>query len=274
MEYGILFLSCLMLSITIAGFAQSFLGFGYAIVALSILPFFIEIELAILIVSVSVVFPLVYMAWGNLGELDWKVLGLALSTAAVGMPIGLYVFVHLDPLWLMRGTGITIFLIASHGLLSRHHHNEERKTSYLWGMIAGFASGFLTGSVSIGGPPITAYAVSQPWSANKYRAFLFSFALIVCSYKVLGLFRANLLTQETISLSAIAIPFGLLGAWLGLQTAKRVDSQRFRKIVLVSLLFVSIGILLRKPKDKTEPQLTPVNKTISHHNAPTQAVLP
>ncbi len=256
MEHSFWFFCCLMLSITVAGFAQSCLGFGYAIIALAIITFFIDTKMAILIVSLSVVFPLVYMAWGNLRDLDWRLLGLVLAFAAIGMPLGVYVFESLDPLWLMRGTGITILFIACHGLMSRHHQDAERETSYFWGAVAGFASGFLNGSVSIGGPPITTFAVSQPWSPNKYRAFLFCFALIVCFSKAVVILSRGLLDHQTILISVYTIPFGLFGAWLGIQTAKRIDSQRFRKIVLISLVFVSIGILIRKaekPTDKPIP---------------------
>ncbi|VAX37077.1 hypothetical protein MNBD_PLANCTO02-807 [hydrothermal vent metagenome] len=264
MEYEFLFLSCFVLSVTFAGFAQSFLGFGYAIVALSILQFFIDIQTANLVVSIGIVFPLLYMAWGIRGELEWEILRPALGGAAIGLPVGVSLFFYLDPLWLMRGTGATILVIACYGLISQRH-DAERKTSSVWGVVAGLASGFLAGSVSIGGPPITAYAVSQPWSARKYRAFLFSFALSVYLFKIMimiaiGAVSANLFTKEILFLSALAIPFGTFGAWLGIQMAKRVDSQRFKKIVLLSLASVSILILMRDSKqtvnNSTAPQTT------------------
>ena len=57
-----------------SGFVQSSMGFGYAVVALAILPFFVDVRLANIVVSLSILVPLTSAVWTYRRGLDWRVL--------------------------------------------------------------------------------------------------------------------------------------------------------------------------------------------------------
>jgi len=243
MEGWLLFL-VLALVIAGAGFVQSSLGFGYAVVALSILPFFVDVRFANLVVSLSVLVPLAAAVWTYRTGLDWRLLAWCLSGALLGLPIGLLVFVTLDADWLVRGTGLVILLIVLDSF-RQQGEPSPRPISPLWTVAAGAASGMLVGAVGMGGPPVVAYAARQAWSAVRFKAFLISFLLILAGLRACSLAATGWIDGRVLWYSLAVVPFGLAGGHLGTLASRRIDGLRIRRTAMVLLLFLSAGMILR-----------------------------
>ncbi len=243
MEGWLLFF-VLALVIAGAGFVQSSLGFGYAVTALSILPFFVDVRFANIVVSLSVLVPLAVAVWTYRSGLDWRLLAWCLSGALLGMPIGLLVFATLDADWLVRSTGLVILLIVLDSFRLREE-TLPRPISRLWTVAAGVASGMLVGSVGMGGPPVAAYAARQAWSAARFKAFLISFLLILAGLRACSLAATGWIDGRVLSYSLGVVPFGLAGGYLGTLASRRIDGLRIRRTAMVLLLFLSAGMILR-----------------------------
>lgn len=234
-----------------SGFVQTLLGFGYAIVALAVLPYAFDVRLANLVVSISILIPLAASTWFLRHEIDWRALRHAIVGALVGLPLGLIVFTSIDGVWLLRATGLLILISCIDGLRPATAVTGEHRTSRLYGGLAGLASGILSGSVGVGGPPMVAYAVRQPWQPGQLRAFVMGFSLVLSSARAVMLTASGFVDGRVLMLALAAIPFGFLGSRLAHSAVRYVRPRQFRYALLTLLAASSLGMLLHR----REPQV-------------------
>ncbi|MCG6156225.1 sulfite exporter TauE/SafE family protein [Rubinisphaera margarita] len=231
--------------VVVSGFVQSALGFGYALVAMSVLPALTGVKDANLIVSFSAFAPLAIAAWSYRRHLVPESLLLAIGASLAALPIGLAVLVlSIDDI-LVRLTGIVILLMAIDGLTRRSTTQEQGPASKLWTCIAGAVSGFLAGAVTIGGPPIAIYAARRPWPPNQMKAFLTTFLLITSVVKLCALATTGLVNKQVLLLSAVAIPIAYVGGELGVRGTKHINAKLFRILTLIVLSIIATLMITR-----------------------------
>ena len=105
--------------------------------------------------------------------------------------------------------------------------------------------GFLAGAVTIAGPPVAAYALSQPWDQSRFKAFLNQFLLAVACYKVVGLAARGFIAQETLIQSAALAPMAMIGIQLGALFSRRLSTKRFQLFVAIAWVAVALYFLVR-----------------------------
>ncbi len=232
-------------SILLSSFVQNAMGFGYALVALSALSLFFGVKEANLIVSFSAFVPIAFAAWMNRQELDRTLFVICVFCSALLLPVGLYVFNAISADWLTRSTGLIILILSLDGLREQADQAGSITWKRIWAAVAGGASGFMTGAVTIGGPPVILFAAKQDWSAKQFKAFVTLFLLMLTLLKGAGIVIASLLTTKIIVLAIVSIPFGLAGGWLGDRVTRHIDPDRFRKIALILLVGMSVIMILR-----------------------------
>jgi uncharacterized membrane protein YfcA len=121
----------------------------------------------------------------------------------------------------------------------------EIKSSGGSSWFAGALGGFLAGAVTIAGPPVAAYALSQPWEQARFKAFLNQFLFAVSLYKVTGLTVRGFIDQETLVQSAALAPMAIIGIQVGAIFSRRLSTQRFHVFVAVALVAVAIYFVVR-----------------------------
>ena len=223
-----------------AGFVHSAIGFGFGIVAVTLLPLVVEVRQSHVVISTAS-FPVLMMAaWAYRDGADWSSLWKALVGAAIGMPLGLLAFEWVSPDLLIRGTGAAILIMVGISIHNRHKTQSEAPPGSGACWIAGALGGFLAGAVTIAGPPVAAYALSQPWSQAKFKAFLNQFLLAVFVYKVTGLAVRGFIDQESLVQSAALAPLAVLGIQVGAMFSRRLSTQRFQTFVALALTAVAL----------------------------------
>lgn len=231
----------------LAGFVHSAIGFGFGIVAVTLLPLFVEVRQSHVVISTAS-FPVLMMAvWAYREGADWSALWKALLGAAFFMPLGLMAFEWVSPDLLIRGTGIAIL-----GMVGISFHNrrkaqldKEAKSGGGSSFFAGALGGFLAGAVTIAGPPVAAYALSQPWDQARFKAFLNQFLLAVSLYKVVGLVVRGFVDQETLMQSAALAPMAIIGIQLGAIFSRKLSTRRFQYFVAIALVLVALYFVVR-----------------------------
>ena len=264
MEFSVSVMMAIALIILFSGMVQSAIGFGYALVAMALLPFFLEVKPANLIVSYSAFAPIALAAWVYRKEMARESILLALTSALLALPLGIAVLVYVDDDLLVRLTGCIILAMAIDGLVRKTTVSAESPTSNLWTVIAGAASGFLAGAVTIGGPPIAIYTARQPWSPKKMKAFLTTFLLVVTTIKLFGLMTTNLVNREILFVSALVIPFAFLGGQIGVWISDKINPRLFRYLIL-GMLSVSSTLMIIRGAPDIEP--TGIENTQYKHEA-------
>ncbi len=268
-------LALVAIAVFAAGFVQSAMGFGFAVTALAVMSFFVDIHQANLIVSISSIAPMAFAFFHYRQNVEWIDLIGALAGAALALPLGLVVFKILPGDYLVRGTGVIILLLTLDGLRQRGDPSPVRtRATTMWSCAAGAVSGFLSGAVSIGGPPVAAYVVRQPWSPARMKGFLVGFMIALALYKVAGLVVARLLTWEDVVLpSLIVAPISCVGTWIGVLASRRLNARRFRQIALIMLALISVNMIVRGNPNHAKAK-SAVEHSSSHRLADARTACP
>jgi uncharacterized membrane protein YfcA len=254
MDLDLLLIISFVLIITFSSMTQSSMGFGFAMVAMTVLPMMVGIRDANVIVSIASLIPSAYAAWVYRKGLDSNSFASSTIAAVCTLPLGLWALKMVSADLLTRSTGLAILFIAVEGLFHRTSEPKELKHTRLWSIIAGACSGVLSGALSIGGPPIVAFATRQSWSPKQFKAFVALFLLIVTTTKVAGMTAVGLVNSQVLWLSLIAIPFCFAGGKLGVWISDKIDPKTFRIIVLCMLTMISLGMIVRgSPERDTSP---------------------
>lgn len=235
----------------LAGFIHSAVGFGFGIVAISLLPFVIDARTAHVVVSMSSVPMLIMAAWAYREGIEWASLKQALIGAAIFLPLGLLVFELVSLDWLVRGTGVAILVMVLLSLRKRPSNCDAQPVRASC-FAAGAAGGFLAGAVSIAGPPVAAFALKQDWPQRRFKAFVTQCLLVISIYKAGLLTVRDYFVGDAIWQTVIASLLAILGVQIGALVSRRISALRFRRLVAAGLILVSCLMIGRGQRAQTD----------------------
>ena len=227
----------------LAGTIKGVVGIGLPTASIGIFSQFTDPRVAISLV----VFPiLISNAWqvfreGQVVEtfiLYWR-FAVALMVALWGMT---FVTASIDTDTLIVSLGAVIVLFAATSLMVLPPVLSDRFNQPVqW--IAGVLAGLLGGLTAIWSPPMVIYLLARRVDKTDFvRAtgmLIFLGGIPLC----LGFWQAGLLTGELATLSlGMTVP-ALLGFSLGELIRRRLNSERFRKLVLVMFLLMGLNLI-------------------------------
>ncbi len=208
------------LIVVVGSFVQTAIGFGLAVIAAPLL-FFIDplyvpapITLAALTLSLA-------NAWRfrrsiSLAGLRFAILGRVPGTAAGGL---LIFWIDQRTLGLWLGISVLAGVWLSFGKLA---FRPTRGAMFC----AGFLSGFMGTSSSIGGPPMA--LVLQHQTADFIRANMAAFFVVSCVMSLLMLSLVGRFDARHMLLSLPFMPACLLGYWLALRSVHLITCRMLR----------------------------------------------
>jgi len=229
----------------IAGIVKGIMGFGLPIITMSLLPFFVSIETAIVLSAIvqpaTNVFQF-YLAkhWAEAFETAKPVI----VALVIGVFVGAWLLSIVNSSILLVLAGATITLHSIYQLLGARFvfPPEKRKISgYGFGFIAGVV-GVLT---SLNGWAFVIYLIACEANRNLFRStvallFLISGTLISTSFWATGL-----LTGELLAIGVMMLVPAFGGMWIGEHVGAQLSNEGFRKLVLGALSIIGIVILFR-----------------------------
>jgi hypothetical protein len=167
-----------------------------------------------------------------------------LITLAAGTWAGATLIVVLDPRWLLGILGVIVvsFCAISHyrpGL--KLPPRAERPV----GAAVGLAAGVMGGISTILGPPLIIYVTSLRLDKEAFVAALGTFFLMSGVFITLSFVERGVLDAATAPWSLACVPPVLAGMWLGRRLGRRIDQERFRRIVLIVLFVLGLNLLRR-----------------------------
>ncbi len=240
----------------VAGFIHSAIGFGFGIVAISLLPFVIDARTAHVVVSMSSVPMLIMAAWAYREGVEWASLKQALLGAAIFLPLGLLLFESVSLDWLVRVTGLGLLGMV---LLSLRNQSSYRQvqTSNSSCFLAGATGGFLAGAVSIAGPPVAAFALKQDWSQARFKAFVTQCLLVMSIYKAGLLVVRGYFVGDAVWQTGAAALLAIGGVQLGVVASRGMRTARFKIMVAIALILVSCMMVWRGQGDTPTSDSSP-----------------
>jgi uncharacterized protein len=212
---------------------QSATGFGFALVlspALFAVMDPVEAVTALLVLGLALNL-LVLFEGGRPEHVDWRALAPMLVAALPGLAIGAVALTQLSKEVLQVAVGVAVIAAAGWQLRERARGHRPLPPAAAWG--AGFASGALTTSISVSGPPLVLWLEARGVRPEEFRASL------AASFLALNLAGgAILLAAEgsgAFDAGAVAVLLVLVvaGYAVGAVGFRRLDRERFFKLVLV-----------------------------------------
>lgn len=229
----------------LGGFAKGVLGFGLPIITMSLLPFVVRIEEAIVLSAIvqpaTNIFQFYLAKQWSEAFVTAKPVLIALIPGAM---VGAWALSVVNSSLLLVLAGVTITLHSAYQLFGAQFVLSEQKRE-----ISGYGFGFVAGIVgvltSLNGWAFIIYLSACATSRDLFRStiallFLFSGALISVSFWATGLLTCDLFLAGLLML----IPaFG--GMWIGDKVGGSLSNERFRNLVLRALVLIGFVIIYR-----------------------------
>ena len=217
---------------------QGLSGFGFSILAVPLITLFIspKIVVPILVLFSLVINIAVFSSARKAFEI--KKIWLLMIFGILGMPLGAYFLVVLDDNIIKLIIGI---FIAIFGILLLSGFRKEIKREKLSMIPIGIFSGILSGSISMGGPPVILFLSNQGVSKQIFRANLAVYFFILNIFTIPVFFWNGLLTTQVLSYSAKFFPSLSIGVIAGNILSRKIKEHHFRKLTL--LLLIIMGLL-------------------------------
>jgi uncharacterized protein len=205
-------------------YVQSSIGFGLAIIAAPLLffvdPLYVPAPITVSALTLSLANASKYRHAISLHGLKYAVLGRVPGTVAGGLLL-FWIDQQLLALWL----GISVLLAVGLSL-----SNIVLKPTNRAMFAAGFLSGFMGTSSSIGGPPMA--LVLQHQENDFIRANLAAFFIVSSIMSLLMLASVGRFGMEHLLISLPLMPASLAGYWVAMRTIHLISHQNLRRFSL------------------------------------------
>ncbi|PKR77345.1 hypothetical protein CEY16_11470 [Halalkalibacillus sediminis] len=225
--------------ILIASILQTSTGFGFSIVATPFLLLIFEAREAIQInLVLSLVISIALIAKIK-KDIDFGMMKRFIMGSAVGLPVGIVIFLTVNINQLKLGVGLVI-LILTILLMLRFRIKESQRRD----LIVGGLSGSFTSSIGMPGPPILLYFSGADTQKEKIRGTTLAFYLFIylMSLLIQVIFAG---TSQTVWVSGgLALPLVLLGLYLGQLLFSWIDQHIFRIFTYIILGMTGVYLLI------------------------------
>lgn len=229
------------LVVALAAAVQGVAGFGFMVLAVSVLIQFFPAQLVVPALCL-VYIPLgIAQTFQVRRDVDLGLLLTLAGAAVVGAVPGTLILKVADTVVIKRTIGVATLLVAltlyvKPGAPFRH----DRAARIVSGVVAGIVGGI----TSAAGPPIILMGMKQRWSVRAFRATLFAFFLSMSVLLAALQYRFGLLISETVRFAVAGVPgvgIGFLVAW---RLRNAVSDEAFRRIGIALLVLGGLTALI------------------------------
>lgn len=230
-------------ALALGGFTKGVLGVGLPMVTLPVFSTFAPIPDAVALTYIPILAANLYQALAG-GQFAGAIRRFwpMLAATIVAIPVGSFALVRLDAgtVSILMGAAVAVFAVAS---LIRPTIRIEPRWEGSAGIAAGALSGFTGGMTLIFGPPVIMLLVALRLKKEEFIGaigLIYLTQLIPAGFSLAGM--GVLRTEHIVPGLAALVPVGaalLLGQWV----RKKIDQERFRKVLLVSMVLVGLNLI-------------------------------
>lgn len=225
--------------VAVAGTVQLAAGFGFGLAAVPLLSVVLDPHDAVIVALSLAAFTNSYQAWTGRRDTDRGVAGRMLAGAAVGMPIGLLVFLRTDDRLLGIMIGVAVLasvVVIARGLDLRHAGPGLDVTG-------GLLSGALTMSAGVNGPPLVFVLQARHFDQVRFRATITTIFAVLDVVGIIVFTATGEMDSDILLAVCVALPGLALGAVAGISLRRHLDAVRFRRLVLSLLTVAGVSAL-------------------------------
>lgn len=221
-----------------AGLVTGLTGFGFALVSV---PLLLQVmDPAGVVTTVLVIGQLTSAvnAWNARAHVERHLLWALLPGATVGMVVGSYVLRWLDPTALKLGAATLVVLFT---LLLAARRGAASRPGALATTLIGGASGILTTSVGLSGPPVVLLLHGVLPDKNRSRATLAAYFALTSFIGLVTLLAQGSAPIHAWGVAALLAPIALIGRTVGGRLHRSTPQDVFRVLTLAITLAAGLG---------------------------------
>jgi uncharacterized protein len=219
----------------LAGIVTGLTGFGLALISTPILLFVYEPRTVVVLTAIFSIFINAAVVWDSWHEAQRRLSLALLIPALFGIVLGAWILGVINPGYVRLGVGVIVIFSAL--LLVRDIRLPGADTR--WGtLVAGSASGMLSTSTGLAGPPVVLLLASRGLPKHEFRgtSALYFLPMSVAGLAVLAL--RGLVETSEVPLGLLLIPAAIAGKAVGTALLRHVSERAFRAITL-GLVFLT-----------------------------------
>jgi len=229
----------LVVIVLVASILQAGTGFGFSIMATPFLLLLFEPHDAIQLNIILSFLISVVMTFKIRNEVNKESLVRLIKGSLIGILPGLLLFIFLDVR--PQKIFVSILILVSTALLVAKVNVKQSNSKEL---ITGALSGLLTTSLGMPGPPLLIYFAGAKVDKSTLRSTTLAYCVFVYSLSLLLQFSMYSISKGVWLSILWALPFALLGIYLGQWLFARLNQQLFQKIIYTLLFFTGLYLLL------------------------------
>lgn len=232
----------IILIVLLASLIKGITGFGFAMVSLPLLMFWYSpLELIpVLMISNLLSSALILLQKKEQKLVSKPFKGLILFGAIFTL-LGVIALNFITEDHLTTFVAIFFIFLSGLSLLMVRYHPVIRKP---WYKMAGALCGFLTGCISISGPPLALFLNFANAGKKQFREIFAWFSLITAIIALIAYYFSGILTTESLEMSALFLPLLFIGSFLGKKLNNKVPTALFRQFSIVMSLVSCVVLLL------------------------------
>ncbi len=217
---------------------QSMVGFGAGLAGIpALLMAGIPVQQAVALILTISLLQAFFGTFSLRTHMDWSATVRPTLIRLLTLPVGnllLFSLHGMGQTQVKQMVGLILLGIVVTHWLWRVQPAEQVHVAWEW--VAFGLSGLLLGFCGMGGPPIALWVMAHRWTAEKSRAFLFSllFSGVIPQLLILWWIYGSMVGWGFV-LGLAALPWALVGTYIGLRIGRNIDRRRWKRIALVFL---------------------------------------
>lgn len=225
-----------------ATFVQGFTSFGFSLVAIPLLAFFLDArEIVVMTMSYSfVINSIVIRKYYKHAKLS-KISPL-LITAIIFTFVGAYFLGDINDFGLKLIISVLLIIVGITNGLGVRFKMKKPENFYI---PVGIISGTLNGISGVSGPPVLIFLSNIDLAKNEFKATLSSYfftlnIVAISLYVFIGYY-----TWDLFKMILALVPFVIIGASLGVFASTKVNDVTFKKVINAAIPIMGITMLIR-----------------------------
>lgn len=233
----------IVIIITVASLIKGMTGFGFALVAFPLLlNFYSPKELIPVLIFCNLLASVMIVLQKKDRKLVNNQFQSLIVFGALFTIVGVLTLTYISDRSLIVIMSIFFMLLATLSLVGVKCSFKLTDLSY---MLAGAILGFLTGSISISGPPLALFMNVAKVDKQEFREIFSWFSIVTAVIALVGYGLIGLFTLATIKMTALFLPLLFGGSFIGRRLNQFASPGLFQKLSMIITLLSSVLILMK-----------------------------
>ena len=233
----------IILIVSVASLVKGITGFGFALISLPpLMIWYSPKELIPVLILCNLFASLVIVLQKKDRKLVNKQFRSLIGFGALFTLVGVLTLKYIPEDILITIMSVFFILLSVFSLLGIRYTIKLSDWSY---KLAGMFLGFLTGSISISGPPLALFLNSANVDKQEFREIFSWFSIVTAFIALIGYSLLGLLKVETFKMTLLFLPILYLGSFIGKRLNHRISPLLFKNISVCITLLSSLFLLLK-----------------------------